>query len=165
MPVFSLYLSTQITSPTANSIVPLSKTNLSNCSWRVDYDNLFKGAQHEYKHCRVRFNLVSAAFTASTPATTDWTNYSGYIAITTPTMYNAETTVGTILGLIYPSDCPISGTNIHCINVSTMSDIGVDISIPSGIQQLNVQMINDDSMTLIGTFQEYSLLLTYDLYN
>lgn len=165
MPVYSLYLSTQITTPASNAVVPLSKTNLSNCSWLVDYQNLFKGNEYKYKHCRVRFNLISNTFTASTPATTDWQNYGGYLAITTPTEYNAETTTGTILGMIYPTDSPVTGTSIHCIQVSTMSEIGVDIIPPTGVQTLNVMFVNDDAMTLMTTFQEYQLHLTFELYD
>jgi len=165
MPVYSLYLSTQITTPASNAVVPLSKSNLSNCSWLVDFQNLFKGNEYKYRHCRVRFNLISNSFTASTPATTDWQNYNGYLAITTPTVYNAETTTGTILGMIFPSDCPVTGTTIHCVQVSTMGECGVDIVIPTGVQTLNVMMVNDDSMSFLTTFQEYQLHLTFELYD
>lgn len=165
MPVFTLFLSTQITSPKTNSVVPLDKSNLSNCSWRIDFDNLFKGMDKDFKYCRVRFNLISNSFTASVPATTDWQNYSGYLAISTPTMFNAETTTGTILGMVYPIDCPITGTGIHCIQVSTLSECGVDIIKPTGVQQMNVMLVNDDSISYMTTFQEYELLLSFELYN
>jgi len=165
MPVYSLYLSTLVTAPTSNYVVPLSKTALGNCSWRVDFDNLFKGNERKYEHCRVRYALSTQTFAASSPATNDWLNYSGYIAITLPTMYNAETTTGAILGMIYPSDSPITGTSIHCVQASTMSESGVDIIVPTGVQQMNVMMINDDQMSIMGTFPEYQILLTFELYD
>jgi len=165
MPIYTLYLSTQITSPTSNAVVPLDKSNLSNCSWRVDFDNLFGGKNKEYSYCRVRFNLISNTFTASVPATTDWLNYSGYLALSLPSSYNANTTTGTILGMLYPIDCPITGTGVHCLQVSTLSEIGVDINVPTGVQQLNVGMINDDAMSYMTTFQEYQLMLAFELYN
>lgn len=164
MPAYSLYLSTQITTPTSNAVVPLNKNNLSNCSWRVDWDNLFCKEQMKYKNCRVRFSLMTISFAASTPVSTDWLNYSGYISASLPTMYNADTTTGTILGMIYPMDCPISGTGIHCLQVSSMGEIGVDIITPTGVSQLNIMMCNDDTMSLMTAFQEYQLLLSFELY-
>lgn len=165
MPVYSLYLSTLITTPASNAVVPLSKSTLGNCSWLVDFQNLFRGNEYKYRHCRVRYALSTATFAASVPATTDWLNYSGYLSISLPTMYNAETTTGAVLGMIYPSDSPITGTNVHCVQASTMSECGVDIVVPTGVQQLNVMMINDDQMSIMGTFQEYQLLLTFELYD
>jgi hypothetical protein len=165
MPVYTVYLSTQVTSPTSNLVVPLDKNNLSNCAWRIDFDNLFGGKNKEYSNCRVRYNLISNSFTASTPASTDWINYSGYLAISLPSSYNANTTNGTILGMIYPIDCPVTGTGIHCIQVSTLSECGVDINVPIGVQQVNIALINDDSMSFMTTFQEYQILLSFELYN
>ena len=79
-------------------------------------------------------------------------------------MYNAETTMGTVLGLVYPTDCPTTGTNIHCMLSSTMSETGVDINIPSGVQQINLMFCNDDSQTLM-TMPDYQIMLTFELYN
>ncbi len=67
MPVYSLYLSTQISSPVSNNVVVLNKSNLANVSWRVDWDSLFKGEQKNYKFCRLRYFLISNSFTASSP--------------------------------------------------------------------------------------------------
>jgi hypothetical protein len=170
MPVYTLYLSTLISSPTSNNIVVLNKNNLSNVSWRVDWDSLFHGEQNKYKFCRVRFFLMGEAFTASTPATNDWNNYSGYLTVSLPSMFNASTTLGTILGLIHPIDNPITGTGNHCMFINNLSECGVDINISglSGVQQLNVGLLSWStaaSPQYITTMQEYQLLLTFDVYN
>lgn len=165
MPVFTLWLSTQITSPASSYVVPIDKTNLANVAWRVDFDNLFKGKQNEYNFCRVRYNLLGETFTASTPASTDWTNYVSYLSISLPTMYQADVTNGTILGLTYPQDSPITGTGVHCMFVSTQSDVGTDINMPSGVQQMNVAFMSWITNQPISTMQNYSLLLTFSLYN
>lgn len=165
MPCFTVWLSTQITSPTSNYVVPIDKSNLANCSWRIDWQNLFKGNEKEYKFCRVRYMLIGETFTASTPASNDWTNYTGYLAISLPTSFQSETTNGSILGLTYPQDCPITGTGTHCILSSTMGEAGVDINVPTGVSQVNVQMISWTNNQLISTMQNYSLLLNFELYN
>lgn len=165
MPVYTLYLSTLVTAPLSNAVVPLSKTTLGNCSWRVDFQNLFKGNEYKYEHCRVRYALSTNTFAASVPAVNDWLNYCGYVAITLPTMYNAETTVGAVLGIINPSDSPITGTSFHCVQSTTLGECGVDIIVPTGVQQLNVLMVNDDQMSIMSTFQEYQILLTFELYD
>jgi hypothetical protein len=165
MPVFSLWLSTQITSPASSYVVPIDKTNLANVAWRVDFDNLFKGKQNEYKFCRVRYNLIGETFTASTPASTDWTNYVGYLSVSLPSTFQADVTNGTILGLTYPQDSPITGTSVHCMFNTTMSDIGVDIITPTGVQQMNVGMMSWITNAPISTMQNYSLLLAFELYN
>ena len=165
MPCFTLWLSTLITSPTSNYVVPIDKTNLSNVSWRIDFDNLFKGKQKDYKFCRVRYFLMGESFAAATPASSDWTNYSGYLTFSTPSSFQSDTTNGTILGLTYPQDCPITGTGVHCMLSSTMSEAGIDINIPSGVSQVNVQLISWTTNQVISTMQNYSLLLNFELYN
>lgn len=170
MPVYTLYLSTLISSPTSNNVVILDKTNLANVSWRVDYDSLFRGQIDNYKFCRVRFFLIGEAFTASSPATNDWTNYSGYCTLSLPSMFNASTTLGTIIGLNYPVDCPITGTGTHCMISNTMSECGVDVNISGlkGVQQLNIGMLSWSTATspqFISTMPEYQILLNFELSN
>lgn len=170
MPVYTLYLTTKITDTKNGQIVPilpptLSTSNLSNVSWSIDWDNLFRRNQYDYKYCRVRFDLVSESFAASTPATNDWTNYGGYISLSLASSYNAITTNGTIIGQIWPMDCPITGSSIHCINISSMSENGVDVNIPSGTGILNIQMIKGDGFVPMTTFQQYNILLSFELYN
>ena len=170
MPVYTLYLSTLITSPTSNNVVILDKTNLANVSWRVDWDSLFNGNQNKYKFCRVRYFLIGETFTASSPASNDWTNYSGYITISLPSMFNASTTLGTIIGLTYPIDCPITGTGTHCMFSNSLSESGVDINISglTGVQQLNIGLLSwstNASPQFISTMQNYEIQISLELYN
>ena len=170
MPVYSLYLSTQISSPVSNNVVVLDKSNLANVSWRVDWESLFKGEQKNYKFCRLRYFLMSNTFAASTPAANDWLNYSGYITVSLPSMYNANTTLGTIVGINYPIDCPITGTSTHCLFSSTLQEVGIDVNVSglTGVQQLNVGLLSwstASSPQYISVGQEYQILLTFDLYN
>jgi hypothetical protein len=169
MPIYTLYLTTKIT--TANlPITPvfpqtISTSTLPNVTWQVDWDNLFRKEQGKYNFCKVRFDLVSESFTASTPASTDWTNYGGYLAVSLPSNFNAVTTNGTILGQIWPSDCPVTGTNIHCIINSTMSENGININMPTGTSLFNVQMIKGDGFVPMPLFQQYNILFSFELYN
>ena len=165
MPIYTLWLSTQITAPTSNYVVPLDKTNLANVSWRVDFDSLFRKENYNYKYCRVRYYLIGETFTASTPAASDWTNYCGYLSVSLPSSFNAVTTNNTILGLIYPEDCPISGTGVHCLVSTTMSEAGVDINVPTSTQILNVGLMNWITNQLNTTMQNYQILLAFELYN
>jgi len=165
MPIYSLYLSTLVTTPVSNYVIPQNKTNLSNVSWLVDWDNLFRKNNYDYKYCRVRFNLITEAFTASSPATLDWAAYSGYVATNLASSYNANTTNGTILGVIFPTDCPVTGTGTHCILANTCGEIGADIVVPTGTQQFNIMMIQDNSFSFQESFKEYSIMLLFELYN
>jgi hypothetical protein len=46
-----------------------------------------------------------------------------------------------------------------------MSDIGVDIITPTGVQQVNVALMSWITNAPITTMQNYSLLLAFELYN
>lgn len=167
MPVYTLYLSTLISSPTSNYVVPIDKTNLANVAWRVDWKSLFGKDIYDYKYCRVRYSLAGETFTASTPPATDWTNYNGYLTVSLPSTFNGVNTNGTILGLIYPQDSPISGTGVHCVLSSTMSESGVDINISglTDVSQLNIGLMSWSTNQPLTTMQNYQLLLSFDLYN
>lgn len=165
MPVFTLWLSTQITSPTSNYVVPIDKTNLANASWRVDFDNLFGNKQKEYKFCRVRFYLIGETFTASSPGSLDWSAYSGYLSVSLPSSFQASTTNGTILGITYPTDAPTTGTSIHCMIANTMSECGVDINVPVGVQEMRIGLMSWLNNNFITTMQNYSILFAFELYN
>ena len=161
MRTYNLYLNTLITSPASNAIVPINITNKANAQWNVDFRTLFNGAHEKYRRCSVRFSMQSESWAASG---TDWENYSGYLAISLPSIFGSSTTTGTLLGLINPIDCPTTGTTTHCYQISTLSDAqGVDIVIPTSNQLLNVMFVADDSFGLIAsTMPNYSLLLQFE---
>jgi hypothetical protein len=145
-----------------NQIVPINKTNLNNVSWNIDFNSLFRGQQMKHQNCRVRFQLNSNTWAASS---TDWNDYLGYLSANLQSQYNAATTIGTFLGVVSPQDSPTTGTSVHVYSVSTLEQHGVDIIAPTNVQTLTLQFVNDDSLTLITTIPEYTILLQFELYN
>lgn len=167
MPVYTLYLSTQITSPATNIIVPVNKTNLANVSWNIDWDNLFRKENYLYTNCRVRFQLVTNKWSASA-GNTDWDDYQGYLGCSLPSSYNATTTNNTILGMIFPTDVyTITASTSHAYVISSLSDVGVDINMPKYNSIFNLQFRNTNTQSFISStiMPEYQILLTFELYN
>jgi len=164
MPVYTLWLSTQITTP-VTSVVPIDQSNLAKASWRVDFDSLFRKENYNYKYCRVRYNLIGESFTASSPAGGDWTNYNSYLAVSLPSSFNSLTTSGTVLGLVFPQDSPITGTGVHCIISNTMNEYGVDINVPTSTQVLTVTFMNWITNLPNDVMQNYQVLFAFELYN
>jgi len=164
MPIYTLYLSTLVTSPTSNIIVPVSKSNLANVCWNIDWDNLFRKEQYKYKHCRVRYSLVTNKWTAA-GGNNDWDSYQGYLACNLPSTYNATTTNGTFLGIIYPQDVlTITTSTDHGFISSTLGDeTGVDINMPTGSSAFELRFL-----TPAGQFNsitpEYQIMLSFELY-
>jgi len=165
MPCYSLYLSTQSGSP-SNPVV-IDKTKLSNVNWRVDFNSLMGKDIYDYKFCRVRYHLIGETFTAAGTPANDWTNYNGYLAVTLPSTFNGTTTAGTILGLLSVTDSPITGTGVHCMLASTMSDCGVDINLRGliGVTDMRVTFTNWVTNQPNATAQDYMLYLNFELYN
>lgn len=164
MPVYTLYLSTQITTPVSNVVVPVNKTNLANVIWNIDWDNLFRKEQYKYKHCRVRYSLVSNKWTAI-GGNNDWDTYQGYLACNLPSMYNATTTNGTLLGMITPSDVyTVTSSTDHGFISSTLSDVGVDVIAPTGNSTFELKFLNTTNGYNTIT-PEYQIILAFELYD
>lgn len=165
MPIFTLYLSTLITSSTTsntNNVIPINKTNLANVTWNIDWKNIFKGNEDKYKFCRVRYYLMSQSFAA---AGGNYNSFTGFLACNLASTYHSSP-VGTILNLLSCQDCPTTGTSTHCIINNYLSDCGVDINIPSIYNQtLTLSFYNDDAFNFISNMPEYQILLTFELYN
>lgn len=162
MPIYTLYLSTLNTTPTRNQIVPVDKSNLGRVSWNIDWNSFFNSSAEKYANCRVRFLLNSSSWTG---VSTDWNTYNGYLGATFQSKYNAPTTLSTILGMVYPMDAPTTGTSTHIFSVSTLSEQGVDIVMPTGVQTLTLTFVNDDAQTIMASIPEYAILLQFELYN
>jgi len=166
MPVYSLYLSTAVTSSNTspfNPIIPVMDASLNNVSWNIDWSNLFKGDDKNYKYCRVRFHLTSETFAS---AANQWNNLSGYLTSNFSSRFTS-TGIGTILGLVYPQDSLTTGSATHIVLVSTMAETGVDINMPSNVNNiLTLTFMNDDTMTRMSLYSyEYQILLSFELYN
>lgn len=160
--IYTLYLSTLITAPTSNLVVPMNKTNLANVSWMIDFNNLFRGDQTKFRRCTVRYKLVSAGWTG---ADANWESYGGLLVCTLPSSYASATTNGTVLGLLYPETLPTAGTR-HCyISDSLANQTGVDINMPSGVCPVSIQFYNDDAMTFINNpnAPDWQILLQFEL--
>lgn len=162
MPVYNLFLSTLITSPTLNRIVPVNKSNLASVTWNIDWNSFFGYEQQNYKYCRLRFILNSATWVAGA---TDWDVYSGYLSCNLQSNFASPYLPGTFLGVIYPINCLTTGTTTHCFLISTLQEQGVEISPPIGNQNFTLQFYNDDSFNLMATVPEYTIQLSFELYN
>lgn len=158
---YQLYLSTQVTSPTSNNIVPINVTNRANAVWQVDFKSLFGNDFDKYKRCSVRAELISESWNSGN---TDWNNYSGYLGINLPSTSNASTTLGTPIMQIFPTNVPVYDnpqTAYHCDTLG--NNQGVDIAFPSANQLINLMFVNNDAMTLMTNTPHYQILLQFEL--
>jgi hypothetical protein len=165
MPIYSLYLSTLINTPVSNIVVPIDRTVLWNVAWNIDWDNLFRKEQDNYKYCRVRFHLVSNRWN-TIGNNNDWNDFQGYLGCNLPSAYGATTTNGTMLGLVYPRDVfATSSSTQHCIVISTMEEVGVDINMPRGNSMLRLYFMKSAEVAFMAGTPEYEIQLTFELYN
>lgn len=157
---YTLQLSSGTGNPAASLARNLPYANINNVTWRVDYDNLFKGRQSLFEFCRVRFQLINGGGTYTTDG------QQGYISASLPTSFNAQTTNGCILGLVTPKLNPISLTDGVFI-VNGQNDIGVDINHEqlTGVQPLNIQWIKTDGSLITGLANAYIMELMFEFYN
>lgn len=165
MRTFNLYLSTMLTSPTSNYVIPVNKSNLSSVTWNVDFENLFRGWNKKYKRCTLRFFLNTTSWAA---VATDWETFNGYLTCNLPSVAGSSTVNGTMLGLVYPADCPTTGTATHCMSVSTLGNQqGVDIMMPQGVQNVTLQFYRDADVAAGTTFManmvDYQIQILFEL--
>lgn len=162
--IYTLNLMTTTSATKDNSyIYPIENSNLSNVTWLVDFDNLFKGRQQYFKYCRTRYYLQSLNNTAGYT----WNDNLGYISVNLATDFNAETTNGTILGLIYARSSQMTGFVSPVYSVDAKNDIGVDINISqlTGIQTFNIKIVEaNGDLVAFGT-NNYTIELTFEFYN
>jgi len=158
---YQLYLSTLITSPTSNSIVPINISNKANATWQVDFRSLFGTDWGKYRRCSVRIQLHSASWNA---ANTDENSYDGYLTLSLPSTSSASTSKGTPVALINPSLAVYSTTAQSFYNVSTLGNVqGTDINFPAENQLLNIQVLNNDSFNTMANMPDYQILIQFEL--
>jgi hypothetical protein len=166
MPVYSVLLNTAITS----AYYKAQYTNLNQVSWNINFDDLFKGDNEKYKNCRVRYNLISTVWIAGTD---EWGAYAGYLTCNLPSSKQlTQSYSGTALGLIYPTR--VGGLNnggdytiSNAFNISTLQEGGIDISVPQGLQQLQISLVQDNptgALMTWGTYPHWMILLSFELY-
>lgn len=158
---FQLYLSTQITTPKSNNVVPISVSNRANAVWQVDFKSLFGNDYDKFKRCSVRAELVSEKWVA---ADTDLDNYAGYLAVNLPATGNASTTLGTPIMSIFPTPVATATQPLSGYILSSMgNNQGVDITFPSANQFMNIMFVNNDAMTLMTTVPNYQIMFQFEL--
>jgi hypothetical protein len=167
MKVYHLYLSTKITSPTSNLVVPLqsvSTATLPSMSWMVDWDSLFKGENKRHKRCSVKFQLNADSWSA---VSTDWEVYNGLLACNLASNAGSSTNYGTALGLFYPIDVPTTNTTFHTYSLNTLShQSGVDIIPPTSNAPLQILWLKGNGamgfISGVGVV-DYQILLQFEL--
>lgn len=164
MPVYSVLLNTAITS----SFYQAQYSAKNQVSWNINFDDLFKGDNDKYKNCRVRYNLVSTSWTSGSD---EWGSYAGYLACNLASSQQLNRGFsGTALGLLVPSrvgSLDNSPTTTNAFNTSTLQENGVDITVPRGLQQLQISFVQDNptgSLMTWSTYPDWMLLLTFELY-
>lgn len=158
---YHLYLSTQVTTPANNLIVPVNVTNKANATWQIDFKSLFGNDYDKYKRVTLRAKLISETYT---PTQTDHNVYSGYLAVNLPSNNISSTTLGTPVMLISPSFSTYLNAVLSCYNNSTLENAqGVDIQMPNANQFMNIMFVNNDSMTLMTTVPEYQIMFQFEL--
>lgn len=158
---YQLYLSTQITTPKSNNIVPISVTNRANAVWQVDFKSLFGNDYNKFQRCSVRAELISESWNS---ANSDFNNRTGYLAINLPATSNASTTLGTPIMQVFPAIAATYDIAQSAYNVSSMGyNQGVDVNFPSANQLMNVMFVNNDAMSLMTTVPEYQIMFQFEL--
>jgi len=172
MPIYSLYLNTA--DPNA-----ISNTDTTIISWIVDFDNLFRKENYNYKKCKLRFKIVSRTSTLPVPSIPKFKPSISYLSCSLSSNYNATNLMQpTLLNTMVLVDSPATAVRqwIHP-NANTMENVGTSINIPKGIQQFTISIgdsANFASKTnfgsLVGATQynlifQYHILLQFELYD
>jgi hypothetical protein len=161
--IFHLYLSTLITAPVSNLVVPLNNTSLANVSWQVDWDSLFRGWNKKYKRCNVKLKLQTQSWTANA---NDWETFTGVLVCNLPSDTGSSTNWGTALSLYSPEDCPTTGTSTHCITINTFGhQQGVDILIPQANSIFTLTWLKPNGSLAITAqaLTDYQVLIQFEL--
>jgi hypothetical protein len=157
--IYRLYLSTWTGFPNL-----ISNGDKANVSWQVDFDSLFNRENYNYKNCRLRYKLVSDPATNTTHI-----NNKGVLVVSgLSSRYTSKNTSGLVLDNIIPFESTMHGW----FDITTMSDVGVDITVPYGLSIINPQLWDSGfgstttGNTVLQTFTaHYTLVLSFELYN
>lgn len=163
--VYHLWLSSKITSPTSNLVVPLNNTGssaLNNLSWSVDWDSLFRGWNKKYKRCTVKYQLNMDSFTG---VSTAWETLNGVLVCNLASDSGSSTNGGTALGLYYPQTNPTGGST-HCMAVNYLGNQnGVDIIVPQSNSIFTLSFMKSTGAYGLNTttMGDYQILLEFEL--
>lgn len=162
MPVFSLYLASN--NATQN-------TTSTNCSWQINWDNLFRTLPSEYQKCRVKYHFVSQTYETTTGISTE--SRTGYLQsnFVSQSQISSNGVAGVILGLLTPEpivqySSVVDTTNYRLLkfDVSTLLTKGIEITRPSGVSDFNLKIMtySSSSPTSSAYDQDYCILLEFD---
>ena len=152
----SLYLSTLTAK---GQYKPVSKTNLANVTWNVNWRDVFS-PDDEGKPMKVRIKVLSRNVTAANAA---WDTSIGSIRCNLPDK-SSNSTNGLFLALLYWNQNPTTGTGQHIINVNTLSDYGVESYVPIGTQYFNIQFLDMSEIQLGSTnVADYNIIFNFEI--
>ena len=160
--VSSLYLSTDSGYSTSPTII--SKANLANVSWLIDWDNIFHG---KTGLCKISVNMVSKKNTATTDT---WNSKVGTISanFTSPyAMNNNGFSLTTLNRNQYVEITTDTNSNTITAYVSyfqsnnTQNTVLPVINIPTGKREFTISM-TDSTGALISSFPEYNIFLYFE---
>lgn len=183
--VYRLFLNTETGFPDL-----VSNSNRNSCVWNVDYDSLFNRDNYKYKNCRLRYKLISRESADLNPVSNTGVIAvnglsSSYVSkntnmlpldIITPAMrlFGNGATTGTIAtGTPQTTTTSTSTFNVRGQIISdTMATTGLDILMPYGLSQLNIQFwsygfgaIGDGDNVLQTMSVDYNVIFQFELYN
>jgi len=164
MPVYSLYLSTISTTPVGNQATPIDRSDLGNVSWNINWDEFFRYENTKYSKCRVRVHLLMRSWTA---VVTDWNTYMGYLSCNLSSAQGGYGQYGTLIAPVYPIDNPTTTTTSHVMLINTLSDVGVDVNVPTGFQNFTLSFNSADLArgAKIANLNDYQCVLSFELYD
>ena len=138
---------------------PVSKTNLANVTWNVNWRDVFS-PDDEGKPMRVRIRVLSKNVASASAA---WDTSIGSIRCNLPDK-RSNSTNGLILGLLGWIDNPTTGSGQHIIDVNTLSDYGVESYVPIGTQNFSVQFLDITETQLASSnVAEFNILIMFEI--
>jgi len=167
---YQLYLATTITQPVLGAVVPVDLTSRNNATWQINFKSLFGNDYGKYKRCSVRFRFFSQDLTSADTENID-NAMAGYIIANFTTVASMSIGQGVPLGFLSGSNIIYTpgGLPLVYYDNSSMSDNqGVDITMPSENQFLNIQCRSLTNGALLvpaggNSFPHYQIMLQFEL--
>lgn len=162
MPIYTLYLRTNATS-TTNPIYRINRSTYGqSVTWMVNFDDLFKNENYNFKNCRIS-SQMGYAFVLTALL---YNNIFGYISVSIGSEYNASTTNGTIIDVFNTGNFDL-GNTLSKFRSNTFGTKGINISVPQGNVFFTINLIRPTGiLPIVNTVSEmeYSILLKFELY-
>ena len=150
MRVYSLYLSTL--TPSGSKYAPVSKTNLANVKWNINWREIFGYRQGE---CRIRCRLISASSTSLT-----WAANVGSIRATVASS-TTNASNGFNVGFVRPQN-DFTGTNFTYLDCDTTTSNGTTMIIPNSNNDLTIMLLNSSESQMTNV-ADYQIWLYFDV--